>query len=145
VLKGIHPQLNPNLLHALACMGHGDSIAIVDSNFPAFSTAKTLSITEPLLLGVDAVEAARVILTVLPIDTFNPESPAVLGMQVVDQPQEIPEVVRSASPIFEEHHASVALIERFAFYEAAKQCFAVVKTTESRPYGNFIIRKGVIF
>jgi L-fucose mutarotase len=36
-------------------------------------------------------------------------------------------------------------IERFAFYEAARQAFAVVATNESRPYGCFILKKGVIF
>jgi L-fucose mutarotase len=33
VLKGIHPLLSPDLLHAMAAMGHGDEIAIVDGNF----------------------------------------------------------------------------------------------------------------
>ena len=36
-------------------------------------------------------------------------------------------------------------IERFAFYEAARQAFAVVATSESRPYGCFLLKKGVIF
>ena len=35
MLKGIHPLLIADLLHALAAMGHGDEIAIVDANFPA--------------------------------------------------------------------------------------------------------------
>ena len=34
MLKGISPLLTPDLLHALASMGHGDAIAIVDANFP---------------------------------------------------------------------------------------------------------------
>ena len=34
MLKGIHPLLTPDLLRALAAMGHGDTIAIVDANFP---------------------------------------------------------------------------------------------------------------
>jgi L-fucose mutarotase len=33
MLKGIPPLLTPDLLHALASMGHGDAIAIVDANF----------------------------------------------------------------------------------------------------------------
>jgi L-fucose mutarotase len=36
------------------------------------------------------------------------------------------------------------LVERFAFYERAKKCFAVVQTGETRQYGNIIIKKGVI-
>jgi len=36
------------------------------------------------------------------------------------------------------------LVERFAFYERAKKCFAVVQTGERRQYGNIIIKKGVV-
>ena len=35
-------------------------------------------------------------------------------------------------------------LERFAFYEAAARAYAVVRTTEARPYGCFILKKGVI-
>ena len=35
-------------------------------------------------------------------------------------------------------------VERFAFYERAKQAFGVVVTSETRLYGNIIISKGVI-
>jgi L-fucose mutarotase len=37
MLKGLHPLLTADLLHAMAAMGHGDAIAIVDANFPAAS------------------------------------------------------------------------------------------------------------
>jgi L-fucose mutarotase len=40
VLKGVHPLLHADLLHALAAMGHGDELAIVDANFPAAAIAK---------------------------------------------------------------------------------------------------------
>ena len=42
MLTGIHPLLSPDLLHALASMGHGDEIAIVDANFPAAANARRL-------------------------------------------------------------------------------------------------------
>lgn len=35
MLRDIHPLLGPDLLFAIAMMGHGDEIAIVDANFPA--------------------------------------------------------------------------------------------------------------
>lgn len=34
-LKGIPKILSPDLLHALASMGHGDEIVLADANFPA--------------------------------------------------------------------------------------------------------------
>ena len=33
-LIGVHPLLSPDLLHALASMGHGDEIVLADVNFP---------------------------------------------------------------------------------------------------------------
>ena len=42
MLKGIHPLLHADFLHALAAMGHGDELVIVDANFPAASVARRL-------------------------------------------------------------------------------------------------------
>lgn len=50
----------------------------------------------------------------------------------------------AAAPAAAPHSVSMELIERFAFYERAKKCFAVVQTTEKRQYGNIIIKKGVV-
>ena len=35
-------------------------------------------------------------------------------------------------------------LERFEFYERAKTAYAIVATGESSPYGNIIIKKGVV-
>ncbi|PYM36519.1 MAG: ribose ABC transporter, partial [Candidatus Rokuibacteriota bacterium] len=42
MLKGIDPLLSPDLLHALAAMGHGDEVVVADANFPAASLARRL-------------------------------------------------------------------------------------------------------
>ena len=42
MLIGLNPLLSPDLLHALAAMGHGDEIVVVDANFPAASCARRL-------------------------------------------------------------------------------------------------------
>lgn len=39
MLKGLAPLLTPELLYALAQMGHGDEIAIVDRNYPAVAAS----------------------------------------------------------------------------------------------------------
>ena len=54
MLRGLDPLLTPDLLHALASMGHGDTIAVVDTNFPAAATARRLI----LLPGTDAPRGA---------------------------------------------------------------------------------------
>ena len=34
--------------------------------------------------------------------------------------------------------------ERFSFYEAARDCYAIVQVMERRPYGNVVLTKGVV-
>jgi L-fucose mutarotase len=141
MLKGIDPLLNPELLQALAAMGHGDEIAIVDANFPAASNAKRLI----RLDGADAARALKAILSVLPLDTFVP-SPAHV-MQVVGSPETVPPTVREFRAILEAEAGRAiepAAIERHGFYERARACYAVVATGERRKYGNIILTKGVI-
>ena len=144
MLIGVHPLLHSELLAALAAMGHGDCIALVDANFPAASVARETVCQRPLQLSCDAITALEAVLTHLPIDTFSPEVPPVQGMQVVGAPEAVPEVVAEAAPLLDTKGHSVALVERFAFYAAAKACFVILRTTEMRPYGNFILRKGVV-
>lgn len=142
MLKNIDPLLNADLLQVLAAMGHGDDIALVDRNFPAASTARRLI----RLDGVDAVSAGRAILSVFPLDSFV-DHPA-LRMQMVGKPDEVPPVQQEFQRIIDAAEGRpwpMGSLERFAFYEAARQAFAVVATNESRPYGCFLLKKGVIF
>jgi len=136
LLKGIDPLLTPDLLHALASMGHGDEIAIVDANFPAVTIARRL-IAMP---GADTLAVLRAVLSLFPLDTF--ERPAAFTMQVVGDANAIPPPVAA----FREALApnDVGSIERHAFYARARNAFAVVQTGELRKYGNVLLVKGVI-
>lgn len=142
MLKGIDARISPNLLRVLARMGHGDEIVIADANFPSAAVARhTVEETE-LRIDCDAVAALRAVLSLLPIDSFEPDP--VLTMQVVDDPAAVPAVVAEAAPLLAAQDLRSAALERFAFYERARRGFAVLRTAETRPYGNFILRKGVI-
>jgi L-fucose mutarotase len=44
----------------------------------------------------------------------------------------------------EKRPVAVEGLERHAFYAAARQSFAIVRTSDPGPYGCFILRKGVI-
>ncbi len=141
MLKNIHPLLNADLLHVVQSMGHGDELAIVDRNYPAHSTAQRLV----RLDGADTGQAATAIFSVFPLDTFV--EPALLRMQVVGNPDEITPVQREFLEIAEAAEGrALAMdgLERFAFYERARSAFAVVATSEARPYGCFLLVKGVI-
>lgn len=142
MLKGIDPLIGPDLLRVLARMGHGDEIVLADANFPSASVARSTVEGRELHMGCDALQALRAVLSLLPIDAHEPDP--ILTMQVVGAPAEVPPVVAQAAGVLRAEGVASVGIERFAFYERAKRAFAVVRTMEPRPYGNFILRKGVI-
>ena len=147
MLKGLPAFMGPDLLWVLAAMGHGDQLAVVDRNFPALSTAiHTRSGRCVQLHGTDVVQALDGILQLFPLDTFV-DTP-VWRMDAVDQPGVLLPVQSEVLAVCEREEArpiSMGAFERFSFYENAKRCFAVVQTTEARPYGCFILTKGVVF
>lgn len=139
MLKGIHPYLTPDLLQVLCAMGHGDSIVLVDANFPASAKARRLL----RLPGLAADAVLRAVLTVLPVDTFIDDPVRV--MQVVGDPTARPEAVRAFAAVLAEQGAPAPVgVERFAFYEQAAAACAIVQTGERRLYGNILLTKGVI-
>ncbi|MBC7609574.1 MAG: ribose ABC transporter [Polaromonas sp.] len=143
MLKNIPPLLTPDALHALASMGHGDDVAIVDANFPAAHVAQLGSARLVQLAGATAPEALKAVLQVLPLDSFVPD--AAWTMQVVGNASAVPEPVAEFAVALE--HAGekpAAALERFAFYAQAQAAFVILRTGEQRKYGNILLRKGVI-
>lgn len=144
MLKNIDPVLSPRLLEALRAMGHGDDICLVDANFPAESVATQRPVIR--LDGVSMNQAANAIFSVLPLDSFV-EQP-LLRMEVVGQPLELPPVQQDVLALARQHYDAALTfgsLERFAFYAAARTAFAVVATGDQRPYGCFLVKKGVLF
>ena len=139
MLKGIDTLLEPDLLHALCAMGHGDSIALVDANFPAASHAKRLL----RLPGHGIAPVLQAVLSVLPLDSFVPAPARV--MQVVGDPHATPDAMLEMAGIIRGHGGpALASLDRFAFYDQAGAAFAIVQTGERRLYGNIILVKGVL-
>lgn len=145
MLKGIDPLLTPALLKVLAEMGHGNEIVIADANF----TAASLAAGKPLIhmSGAGIARTVKAIISLLPLD--QDVSQPVGYMQVSHQPdgwcsalqkQVIGELSTEGHALPEQCEA----IERFAFYERVRQAYAIVLTGELQPYGNFILKKGVI-
>jgi L-fucose mutarotase len=141
MLKGIDPLLNADLLYVLAAMGHGDELALVDTNFPATSHAQRLV----RLDGVDTAVAGRAILGLFPLDTFVDEP--LVRMEVVGAPADVTSVqaeLHRLAETAEGRTLTMGALPRREFYERARSAFAVVATGESRPYGCFLLAKGVL-
>jgi L-fucose mutarotase len=146
MLKGIDPRLNAEVLHALRAMGHGDVVVLADTNFPSDSIARETVLGALLRMdNITLAEAARAVLSVLPLDTFVDDFAA--RMAVVDAPGEIPpvqEAVQAEIDRAEGTSRPMVSVERFDFYDRAREAYAVIQTGERRFYGCVYFRKGVI-
>lgn len=146
MLKGIDHRLNADLLYVLRAMGHGDMIVLADCNFPSESVSKTTSYGRTLSMeNQSSAAAANAILSVMPLDTFVDDF--AIRMEVVGDANDIPAVqneVQDAIDRAEGRHRPLIGVDRYAFYDLARQSFAVLRTGERRFYGCFIFRKGVI-
>lgn len=134
MLSGIHPILTGDLLAHLDAMGHSDAVVLADAHFPAERLAARL-LTFPGLSTPDVLGAVR---TVVPLD----DAPALDLMTSADG---------SRLPVQDELVAAagagqddVRSLSRQEFYDVAATAFLVVRTGETRTYGNVILRKGVV-
>ncbi|KQS75283.1 fucose-binding protein [Rhizobium sp. Leaf384] len=146
MLKGIDPVIHADLMHAMMQMGHGDDLVLCDINHPAATIAAQTTYGRLLdVSGCGLTAAARAILTLFPLDTFI-ERP-VSRMQVVGRPEARVPIFDAMQEVVDESQGRpipMEALERFAFYEAAKRSFVIVRTSDPGPYGCFIFKKGVI-
>lgn len=146
MLKGIDQRLSAEIVHVLMLMGHGDDLVICDVNHPAATIAAETTYGRLIdMAGCDLPTAARAILSLMPLDSFV-RAP-IRRMQVVGDPTaERPVFARmqAVADSAEGRPIGMEAVERFAFYAAAKQAFAIIRTADSGPYGCFILKKGVV-
>lgn len=145
MLKGISKIVTGDLLKVLCDMGHGDEIVIADANFPAETVARRL-IRYP---GIDGVKLLEAVAPLFPLDTYTDEPACVMALTDSDVAKGMPTPViwEPYSRILKEQcggNGSLGQIERFAFYERAKNAYAVIQTGEERQYGNLLLVKGVV-
>ena len=141
MLKGIPPELSPDLLHAMMSMGHGDEIVLADGNFPAASIARRLV----RLDGLGVAQVLRPMMRLFPLDTYAHDCAVV--MQVVPGDDVEPIIWQEYKAILTEAEGraiTLTEVERFAFYERAREAFAIVSTSEAALYANLILKKGVV-
>ena len=140
MLKNIPSIISPELLKILHEMGHSDEIVIGDGNFPAASNAKRLDRAD----GHGVPELLDAILQLFPLDTYV-EAPVML-MQVTPGDDVDPVIWKEYRKIVDKHQDDVNFeeIERFAFYERARNAYAIVATGEIALYANVILKKGVV-
>ena len=140
MLKGVSPIISPELLSVLARMGHGDEIIFADAHFPGetFNTN---------VLRADGIKIPDLIEAVLPLFELDSYVDAPLIMMAAVEGDSLDPSVESSYlekvKLTNPQISATKRIDRFAFYERAKNAFAVVMTGETAKYGNIILKKGV--
>lgn len=141
MLKGIPKIISPELMKILMEMGHGDEIVISDGNFPAASCAKRLVRCD----GHGVPELLESILKFFPLDTLSDKPISLMAVaqdEVVDTT--IWEDYKKIVEVYDPKAANFQQLERFKFYERAKNAYAVIATSEAALYANLILKKGVV-
>ena len=144
MLKGINPLLTPELLKLLMEMGHDDALVLADANFTAMSIAASKPVLR--LPGSSMVQVVKAITSLLPLaeDVDHPVAYMQVSGTESDYRSEVQrEVMAILAPQLLPTQTAEA-VERYAFYDRARAAYALVLTGERQPFGNFILRKGVI-
>lgn len=141
MLKTIPPLLTPDLLWIIAAMGHGDRLAVVNANYPACSRHERVV----TLAGASLVGAISAIARLMPLDDLV-DVPA-FRMVADGEPGDMPDVHRDVQQVLdqaERRPVAMQAIGRAAFFDLAGAAFAAVATTDNRPFGCFVLTKGVV-
>lgn len=142
MLKGIPNIIPPDLLKALAEMGHTDKICIGDANFPGHSHARK-TIRMDGHGGTDILDA---ILQLFPLDTYV-DKPVILMDKVAGDPVETPiwDAYKTITTTYDERgEACFEAIDKWEFYDLAKTAYVTVMSGEKALYANIILQKGVL-
>ena len=139
MLKGISPCLSPELLMILAEMGHGDEIVLADAHFPGHSV-------NAVVQRADGLSVATLLDGIIPLFELDSYDDPLVMMQVVEGDELDPAVEQDYMAAIRAHAPEAPdpiRIDRFTFYDRAREAFAVVMTGETRKYGNLLLKKGV--
>ena len=142
MLKGISKKISPELLKILCEMGHGDEIVIADANFPSETFGKRVIRAD----GIQGTEMLDAVLSLFPLDTYSDPNMILMQLMDCDVGKINPTIWEEYKDIANKHDKNVKVgnIDRFEFYERAKDAYAVIATGEQAVYANIILKKGVI-
>ncbi|TKI06969.1 L-fucose mutarotase [Martelella alba] len=138
MLKTISPLISPELLKTLAEMGHGDEIVFSDAHFPAHSLG-------PKVIRADGLAVDALLAAIIPLFELDSYAPPLVMMAPVQGDSLDPAVEARYKKALSAQHPcpEITRIDRFAFYERARQAYVIVITGECAKYGNILLKKGV--
>lgn len=133
MLFSLDPILTGRLLMALDEMGHGDAVVVADAHFTASKLARKHLIDMPGLASPRVLTAIR---SVMVPDSFP-------ALDLMESPDGLLPVQRELVAAAGLELEQARMVERFAFYDLAREAELIIRTGETRTYGNALFRKGV--
>lgn len=134
MLQGVNPLLTGLVLLHLDAMGHSDSVAVVDAHFPAARVGRVV-IDLPGTTSPGVLSAVR---SVLPVD----DAPGLDLMTSADGTVlPVQEELMDAAGVDRD---GTRFVDRFAYYDLVAGAHLVLRTGETRVYGNALLRKGLV-
>ncbi|QPK81240.1 hypothetical protein G7Y41_09480 [Schaalia sp. ZJ405] len=132
MLTGIDPLLTGDILKSLDEMGHSDTVAIVDGNFPAERTnSKVIRIP-----GIGVIPVLKAVLSVLPLDEDHP--PILMDSAEESLPPAEKDILQTLG------EAPHVMVGRWDYYPLVSQASVVIATGETRTWANVILSKGLV-
>ncbi|MCH4032421.1 MAG: fucose isomerase [Lachnospiraceae bacterium] len=147
MLKNVPDVITPELLKILDEMGHGDRIVIGDCNFPAQSIAAAKGHACVRCDGHRATEIVDAILQLMPLDNFVEKPVMIMDKMEKDRDLETPvwdEFENIIGKYDKRGKETVEFVDRFRFYDVAKDAYAVVSSSEHAFYACIILQKGCL-
>ncbi len=151
MLKGIPQIITPDMLYALAAMGHGDGLVLADANFPAYRLAGEHTLVHLPDSGIS--EVLKAVLTLFPIDALHAHRGYVMEVEPGDIKRGIKtpiwddyaSVLKAEIPQSESFSGDIlGTVKRQDFYTEASRAELIVLTGEKAPYANLMLYKGVL-
>jgi L-fucose mutarotase len=138
MLKNIPSIISPDLMKILLEMGHGDEILIADGNYPCHSSGTKVVRSD----GHGIPNILEAIIKYFPLDTFAEDNVILMdnGLNIKPSIWKDYEVILKNS----KENYKIKTVERFDFYERAKNVYCIIATSEKSLYANIILKKGVV-
>ncbi len=141
MLKNIPALMPPELMKIMLEMGHGDELLLCDGNYPKFGCPERCVRMD----GHGISEILEMILQFFPLDAYVEHPTSLMAVVAGDPYQpEIWEEYRAIGNKYESKGLREETLEKPAFYEKGRHCYACVATGEKALYANVILKKGVV-
>lgn len=127
--------LNSDISRVLSYMGHTDTICIGDCGLPVPDETERIDLA--LTFGVPSfMDVLKVVADDMKIEKIT------LAEEIKEQN---PAMLRKIYGLFEGTDIEVCFVKHSELKAQTKDCKAVIRTGETTPYANIILRSGCIF